>query len=169
MAALLAKRPAVVMHNLFPPVQRVGAAPPAIKRSGVAGNDGRQEAANVIAGSPETPEGAALAVWVPGRQNARARRRPQTLSVSGDPVRPAHGGAARVKGCAHTPAYATKVRRALDVTQHTSCKLSQKELSSMMRQARAATLCYGSAPALHGEPDAGKQRTSARSTVKWHG
>ncbi len=56
-----------------------GAAPPAVVRGGVAGDDGREEAANVVAGGPEAPEGAALAVRVPGRQDARARRRAQAL------------------------------------------------------------------------------------------
>ena len=58
---------------------RLGAAPPPVVRGGVAGDDGRQEAADVVAGGPEAPEGAALAVRVPGRQDARARRRPQAL------------------------------------------------------------------------------------------
>ncbi len=60
---------------------RPGAAPPAVVRGGVAGDDGRQEAADVVAGGPEAPEGAALAVRVPGRQDARARRRPQALPL----------------------------------------------------------------------------------------
>ena len=53
-----------------------GAAPPAVVRGSVAGDDGRQEAADVVAGRPEAPECAALAVRVPGRQDARARWRP---------------------------------------------------------------------------------------------
>jgi len=58
-----------------------GAAPPAVVRGGVAGDDGRKEAADVVAGGPEAPEGAALAVRVPGRQDARARRRAQALQA----------------------------------------------------------------------------------------
>ena len=37
---------------------------------------GARKPPNVVAGGPEAPERAALAVRVPGRQDARARRRP---------------------------------------------------------------------------------------------